>query len=328
MKLSKQMKRVRRVVTERPGPEDLAAVLRKYPAGSAVSSVNAVALMAATWSSFGGPVLLVWCLATLFLNYRSYRRTIRARGRKVRRVSLRAKRRLLMYAFVGGLPWGLIAAAAVIFGTGYDQMVTFVCAAGMTAGATFMLHRVTAACLMYSFGVIVPSVLTGLVVDFWAYWPVAVYSVMFVSYLTIAGRKSGETARDHDRSVKSLSSALAEVKATKTRMTHMVYVDHTTGMPNRSAFVERLAEEVECAEKNASNLPSPADRVVARAMNPMKTTAFMPVDRRSRCFHRRFPAPLRNAASKRGTDCTSAPRGDGNDPVTGCPDRKPEPVNR
>ncbi len=244
--------RVRDVLLEIPGVEDVKAVLKKSHAGSVVSSVNAVTLAVAVWGNLGSPYLLLWCLFALSISYASYYSTKRALTRKVSAVSARGTRKIVFFTFVGALPWGIITSAAIIHGGGYEQTITFSCAAGMTAGATFMLHRVTSACVSYAAGAVLPPVLTGLFVAYSAYWPIAVFAVMFVVYLTIAARKSGNTARERDRSVHSLSGALDEVKATKARMTHMVYVDHTTGMPNRTAFVERLAEEVANAEKNAS----------------------------------------------------------------------------
>ncbi|RMF34493.1 MAG: hypothetical protein D6754_14940, partial [Alphaproteobacteria bacterium] len=132
-----------------PGPQDVMSVVRATPAGALVSAINAVLFTIGTWNGLGGPVLLGWCAATLvFCGFVAWRSRQAAR-REVSKVTARGARRLILFSVMLALPWGVLALWVLGSGSTFEQLLALMVCAGMSAGATFMLHRTLAAALAY-----------------------------------------------------------------------------------------------------------------------------------------------------------------------------------
>ncbi len=231
----------------RPSVEEMATVVSKSRAGAAVSAINAAIFTLATWSSLGGAFQFWWCCVVVLLSSHVALRSRRAESHVVGKVSARAARRLVGFSILMAAPWGLLSMVSFGVGTSFDRLMILCVCTGMTAGATFILYRTLAACLAYYATVLVPLCAACLLADPAGLWPVALYSLVFGGYLACFAANIGLAGRERDASVAALSSTVAELEKAHQRISHLAFFDTVTGLPNRSAYTERLAREVETA---------------------------------------------------------------------------------
>jgi diguanylate cyclase len=227
---------------QRPGPEDVASVLSSSLHAALAGSCNAVLYLLATWPSFSGSFLALWCAGTLAINAFSAHRSFRARSVKVTRVSRRAARRLLMFVVLLALPWGVLGAATVLHGSEFDLFTTMIVCAGNMAGASFMLHRTLLACTLYYLVILIPLSVTFLMLDAGRFWPIVTYGIFFGCFLVASSKKTGEVARQRDSSLAELSETVRELETAYQTISALAYVDPVTDLPNRKAFLRRLDE--------------------------------------------------------------------------------------
>ncbi|MGG7567781.1 putative bifunctional diguanylate cyclase/phosphodiesterase [Rhodovulum sp. DZ06] len=228
-----------------PSPEDMQGVIRFTPIGGMITVINAVIYTIAVWPIIGGGFLLGWAIFTIGLNVMIL---ARAHGRppgRPRKVSRNTLRRIRRFAVLQAAPWagmGMVMEFHAIAGA--RELALFVCV-GMAAGASFMLHRVLSAAMVY-LGTVLVGLLIGAVAGRDPYaWAVASYALVYCGFLGQFTYRFGRMARERDKVVDDLSHAVLELETAHDRISQLAYTDTVTGLPNRKAFFERLSREID-----------------------------------------------------------------------------------
>lgn len=230
-----------RALVARPSPEDVRSVVLASGPGALVTAVNALIFTFGLWNSLGGPLLGLWCAATVAACGLVALRTRRAARRQVSTVSRRGARRLMLFSVLLALPWGALALGVLGVGTAFEQLLVLMICAGMAAGGTFMLHRTLAAAVAF-YGALLGAVLMACVInDLAALWPIAIYAAIYGGFLSWFAYLAGATARQRDGALDELSRTVSALRKAHDRITELAFVDSVTGLPNRKAFGERLA---------------------------------------------------------------------------------------
>lgn len=228
---------------QRPEPSDVSSVVRATPVGAVISMANAAVICMAIWPEHGGPALALWALSTMAAALYVLKRSLRQSGYLRSEVSARASRRLRLFVTVQAAPWAILAVWMTLDADPAERAVALYACIGMTAGASFMLHRTLAAALHYLGPVLGAIVVSSLVVDPAGMWPAAVLAVIYGAFLTYFIHSFGVTARERDRYVGDLSRVVAELEMANDWISALAYADSVTGLPNRKAFTDRLRLE-------------------------------------------------------------------------------------
>lgn len=243
-----------RTLCETPSPEDMSSIIRKSLLFTSASSINAVIFTLITWPSLGDGFLLLWCAFIVSMNSYIAHRNRKSTRRIVKSVSRKAIRRVVLFSILSGAPWGILPIVAFGAGSSFDRLMILMVSTGMAAGATFMLYRTLAACIAYSIVVLGPLFVVCMVSDTGDLWPLAMYTVVFGTYLVSLSANICNTARERDKSLEELSATVIQLEKAHRRISHLAFYDDVTGLPNRTTYTERLTQEVERGAETGEGL--------------------------------------------------------------------------
>ncbi|WP_424932839.1 putative bifunctional diguanylate cyclase/phosphodiesterase [Amaricoccus macauensis] len=225
-----------------PSPQDVASVAADSRISALITSANAILFAAAGWSSLEQGFLISWLVLCLMTNVYIAYRSGSAKPSSKPQVSLRTARLLRIFSFVMALPWSILAVAVMGFGTPFDQIMGLVICSGTMAGATFILHRATAACSTFLLTIMGPLLATCLIVDPYHYWPLVLASTIYTYALFRAAGKAAEVARQRDQSVNDSKRTVVELETAYETISKLAFYDINTDLFNRKGFAQALDE--------------------------------------------------------------------------------------
>lgn len=242
--MSLLLSRIRAVLTKHPSAEDVASVVQGTSVGVVVTALNALIYVLESLRHDDRSFVVVWLGAILVLGAALSRMSRRAAGRQIRRVSVRAARRMILTSVLFATPWAVLPLHVIGLQKTGDPLVVLLVSTGMLAGGIFMLHRAFVAALAFQ-----STILAAVIVSFhlggWPQaWPVTLYALLYGGFLAYFSYRTGETARQRDDSVVALSRAVDSLRRARDENYLLANIDDITGLLNRKAFNARLAEAV------------------------------------------------------------------------------------
>nr|WP_226898524.1 EAL domain-containing protein [Mangrovicoccus algicola] len=236
---------LRSALTKHPSPEDVSSVVAATGFGATVTALNAAVYALGCLGSGAGGFLAGWLAVVVVLSAVMARRSARAVGRVVTRVSRRAARRLLLSSVLFALPWAVLQVQAIGLRGPGEPMLAMLVSIGMLTGGAFMLHRAFVAALAFQGVILGATILSFHLGD----WPqagaVTVYAMAYGLSLSYFAHAAGETARQRDKSVTLLSTAVDGLSRARDENYRLANIDTTTGLLNRKAFDEALRQATE-----------------------------------------------------------------------------------
>lgn len=233
-------------------PEDIRSVLNAATGAFFCSVINALIFIASAWSAIGGPLLIGWLLVSLTVFVTFYVRSVNSRGRKIKRVSRSAVRRLAMFSALLAAPWGFLAMAFLGAGDAKTELTLITVCAGMSAGGAFMLHRAPIAAVAYFYTILLSVVAACLVRDVAAYWPIIVYVLPYGAFLLAMVVLGGRTARERDAMLEATAERNEKLRVAHAEISRLAFEDTVTGLPNRKAFTDRLDARISEARRDGN----------------------------------------------------------------------------
>jgi len=232
-------------VTKHPSPEDAKSIVNNTNVATLTTGFNAIIFTVSAATSGNASIFYpIWLCCTLFLCVWISRKSRLASQRTVTKLSRRAARKLIMIAVLLALPWAALPIYVFGFrGTG-DPLVALVASAGMMAGGAFILHRAYVAALCYTVTITSAAIFAFHFGEWPQAWAVTAYSIVYAVFLSYFAHRIGETAREKDDSVRALWQAVENLKAARDENYQLANVDDITGLMNRKAFNDRVAQEV------------------------------------------------------------------------------------
>lgn len=245
--------RIGKSLRERPGIKDVESLASATNMSAIVASANAALYVLATWHSFNRVFLVTWLSVCVLVNAALVVRTARFRTHQVKQVSKRLSRRLVQFSVLMAAPWAILTVAAVAFGGTFDQLMALVICSGTLAGATFIMHRLTAACISFQLTIQVPLAIACLLTDPARFWPLIASSLIYEFSLFTAAMSTARTARQRDQSVADSRRTVVELETAYETISKLAFFDITTDLPNRKGFVQGLDDAMEAADRTGGS---------------------------------------------------------------------------
>lgn len=167
------------------------ALIRHLPVIAAAYVVNPILAALLVWPYVDKIVIAVWVLACMGLGYLHLVSWLRHRHKsRPESVSPQTIRRASIQSLVGGILWGTFLAWSTWQAPTDIQAFLALLAAGITAGAAVVLHRLPIACCLYILVMILPGSFVLVITGGQDQFILGIFCATYLAYLLFGARQA------------------------------------------------------------------------------------------------------------------------------------------